>query len=211
MGIGKQKVFIRRSRKAFLVFCLTCDAFLGFCLSSHFFVGKTRLTNSTGRLQRARTINQIWFASKWPYLDDSPLSFIIINLIVLSFPNFLCFRKEPLWPCHADSPPTSPAWPSSPSPSPSNISEASQKGPGWSWSGQEQASQGSRGGQICLSMFICAICNFGDFKQISLQVIVVGGGAVGASTAYHLASKGAGDGVLLLEASLVFIQSTINM
>ena len=204
MGIGKQKVFIRRSRKAFLVFCLTCDAFLGFCLSSHFFVGKTRLTNSTGRLQRARTINQIWFASKWPYLDDSPLSFIIINLIVLSFPNFLCFRKEPLWPCHADSPPTSPAWPSSPSPSPSNISEASQKGPGWSWSGQEQASQGSRGGQICLSMFICAICNFGDFKQISLQVIVVGGGAVGASTAYHLASKGAGDGVLLLEASLVY-------
>ena len=53
-------------------------------------------------------------------------------------------------------------------------------------------------------MFICAICNFGDFKQISLQVIVVGGGAVGASTAYHLASKGAGDGVLLLEASLVY-------
>ena len=33
------------------------------------------------------------------------------------------------------------------------------------------------------------------------QVVVVGGGAVGASTAYHLAKIGAGAGVLLLEVS----------
>ena len=32
----------------------------------------------------------------------------------------------------------------------------------------------------------------------------MGGGAVGASTAYHLAKRGAGDGVLLLEVNSAF-------
>ena len=34
----------------------------------------------------------------------------------------------------------------------------------------------------------------------SADVVVVGGGVVGASTAYHLAKQGAGAGVVLLEA-----------
>ena len=34
---------------------------------------------------------------------------------------------------------------------------------------------------------------------------MVGGGAVGASTAYHLAARGAGDGVLLLEVKFSIV------
>ena len=41
------------------------------------------------------------------------------------------------------------------------------------------------------------------WKDKSLQVVVVGGGAVGTSTAYHLAARGAGGGVLLLEVKSV--------
>ena len=41
--------------------------------------------------------------------------------------------------------------------------------------------------------------------QHIFEVVVVGGGAVGASTAYHLAARGAGDGVLLLEVKFPFL------
>ena len=45
------------------------------------------------------------------------------------------------------------------------------------------------------------VCRKNTAYRHHSQVVVVGGGAVGASTAYHLAKIGAGAGVLLLEVS----------